>query len=414
MKTSVILKIFISCFLSMLFFIFLPGVNSYAGDIGYIDLNRILAESQDALDVRDLLKLEEERYAIRLEKRKDGLKSGIDGVLRERHKASDYEYEEYSRRINEIKDDYQYMENLIELREVKLAQELFKKIIDVVKDAANKKGYRYVFELSESKIFFLNSKDDITDDVIEGMDKIHYDVRLLEDIKAKKDIYLRPDDQKMRKRELAEIDKDIVLMNKRHKEGNKDALSEVDKKESSTVAKAEPKTAKKKEKAVKEIKEPVATTVNVEPLLGKEEIKIPDWQKEIKEDRQTKRVFAKVVIPSRLMSQPLYDSPVLEEIEANKEVKIIEPAANYWYHVQTADGKDGYLFAVSFDKQITGIETVYIKFRVNVFIREKPDGEVIGRASQESVLLLEEDKEWAKIASPCCTGYVQKKFIRKR
>ncbi|MBI5892908.1 MAG: OmpH family outer membrane protein [Deltaproteobacteria bacterium] len=420
MKTSVILKIFIFCFFSLISFHFLPIINSYAGDIGFVDMNRIILEAQDSLDVRDLLKLEEERYEIRFEKKRNLLKSKIDGALQGRHKTDDYK--EYQMELDEIKDNYQHMENLIGLREIELTHGLLKKIIDAIKDAANKKGYRYVFELTESKIFFQDNKDDITDDVIAEMDKTHYDVRLLEDLKTKKGMYLRPDGQRMWKRELAEVEGMIVSLSKRHKEDKKDVSLEEGKKETDKPPKPVPEGLNRgiEYKAVKEEKEDIkklqsAIIPETKPILKKEGIKAPNWEKEIKENEPIKGgVSTRVVIKSKLLAQPVYSSNVLDEIEADGEVTILKSLASYWYYVQTFDGKRGYLFATAFDRFVTGYEIVFIKGK-NIGIRNKTSNEVLGKVTNEHALLLEDaGGELVKIAAPCCTGYVRKKFVNKK
>lgn len=420
-KKPYIQKIIYFCVL-MPIFILLIVQDAGSGSIGYIDINRILTESQDAFDVRDLLKLEEERYEIRFEKKRNLLKSKIDNALQGRLKADDYK--EYQMELDEIRDDHQHMENLIELREIELTHGLLKKIIDAVKDVANKKGYRYVFELTESKIFFQDNKDDITDDVIAEMDKTHYEVRLLEDLKTKKGMYLRSDGQKMWKRELTEIEGMITSLGKRYKDKDdkKEVFLEEGKKETDKPPKPVPEGLNRgiERKAIKEEKKDIkklhpAIIPETKPILGKENIKAPNWEKEIKENEPIKGgVSTRVVIKSKLLAQPVYSSNVLEDIEADGEVTIIKSLANYWYYVQTFDGKRGYLFATSFDKFVTGYETIFIKGK-NIGIRNKASNEVLGKVSNEYALLLEDaGGELVKIAAPCCTGYVRKKFVNKK
>lgn len=388
-------------------FIILTAVNAHSGDIGFVDMNRILTEAQDALDVRDLLKLEEDRYALRLDKRAAFLKERIGRTLQGRYAAGDTVHEEYQIELNEIKQDYQHMENLIEFREIELTQWLLKKIIDAVKDVANKKGHRYIFELTEGRIFFQDNKDDITDDVIRLMDRVNYEVRLLDDLKAKKNIHIYPAAEKPWKGDFAQIENMVASIEKRYKETKKEPPSKKDKPQVS-----------KEEKTVKKIERQSPAAIASETISEKEQIKIPDWQKELAEDTHVAKkadkgaLAAKVIIKSKLLAQPACDSSVLQEIEKGMEVKIIKSLEDYWYNVETPDGKAGYLFAASFDKQITGFERVFIK-STQANIRNEASWEVLGKASNEYAMLLGgKDSEWIKVAVPCYTGYVYRKFVR--
>lgn len=149
------------------------GAGSALAKVGYINLQRLVNESEMGKDAReDIAKLREnkQKAVAKLQKEvtdfRDEINKNANMKTDERQKKAEELqklYKEYQRLVQDAKDD-------IVREDRQLVQIILEKADGVLKTVAKKKGYTMILK-DPNAVGYLDPSVDITDDILKELDK---------------------------------------------------------------------------------------------------------------------------------------------------------------------------------------------------------------------------------------------------
>lgn len=168
----------------MTLFLFMTGTALAASKdlrIGYVDLQRVINESEAGKDAR-------KRFSEEIKKRQEELNKRQEEIsnLREeyRKKVSILKEEVKREKEREIAEKSRSLQEFISLserellkKESQLTGEIIKDIQAIVRDYAKEKGYTYIFEKMEGGILYGPEGDDLTDEIIKRYNEKYKAIR---------------------------------------------------------------------------------------------------------------------------------------------------------------------------------------------------------------------------------------------
>lgn len=171
-----------SCILVL--FLFMAGTAFAASKelkIGYIDLQRVINESEAGKDARQRFSEEVKRRQEELNKRQKELRDlqeeyrkKVSILKEEAKKEKEREIAEKSRSIQEF---ITISERELRRRESQLTRDIIRDIRTIVRDYAKEKGYTYVFEKMEGGILYGPEGDDLTEEIIKRYNEKYRAIR---------------------------------------------------------------------------------------------------------------------------------------------------------------------------------------------------------------------------------------------
>ncbi len=146
--------------------------------IGFVNIKRIMREYQDLQNAKSELS----NYIRKWETQRDSLKQVIDSLKsayeKEKPMLSDEARMRREQEIQQLEDEYKNFwksiwgpNGKLERKNAELLQPYIHNIDSVVSSVAEDMGYSVIFDLSSSGIMYYNSDDDITDLVLEQLNR---------------------------------------------------------------------------------------------------------------------------------------------------------------------------------------------------------------------------------------------------
>lgn len=153
----------------------LGAANVQAGDTGYVNMQRVLKESQLGRDAEARL---QERFGPKTEpfaEEEMAIRQMQAALERDKPLMSEAQVEkketELRERIQAFEKDFSAVQRELMEAQQKEAATILEPAGEAVKALAEKKKLSVVFEASQSGLLYLDPESDFTDEVIEWMDK---------------------------------------------------------------------------------------------------------------------------------------------------------------------------------------------------------------------------------------------------
>lgn len=138
--------------------------------IGYVDVQRVMLESERGKEAKRYLQEEAARMKKSLDARQEELQRMKDQLERqgasitpEARAERERQYQAKLRDYQRAYDDYQVE---LQQKDMELTQSIFREIQEVIKSIGEKEKFTIIFEKSQAGILFANPAIDITDKVI--------------------------------------------------------------------------------------------------------------------------------------------------------------------------------------------------------------------------------------------------------
>jgi outer membrane protein len=145
-----------------------------AGKIGYIDLQRVIRESQAGKAARAAFESEFQQKKSIIEQKKKQLDSmkqeflSKASVMDQKARAQKAEeIDKLEKELNRKRDDFR---DELQKRDFELTQKILTELESVIKEVGSSQGYALIFEKTEAGIVYAANGVDLTDKVIEAYD----------------------------------------------------------------------------------------------------------------------------------------------------------------------------------------------------------------------------------------------------
>ncbi len=145
-----------------------------AEKIGYIDLQRVIRESQAGKSARTSFEREfqEKRNIIEQKKQQlDGMKQQFlsQATIKSEQASKDKaeQIEKLEKEYNRTRDDFR---DELQRRDLELTQKILSELESVIKQIGESEGYSLIFEKTEAGIVFAGKGVDLTDKLIQAYD----------------------------------------------------------------------------------------------------------------------------------------------------------------------------------------------------------------------------------------------------
>jgi len=142
--------------------------------VGYIDLQRVIRESQAGKSARVSFEREfqEKRNIIEQKKQRlDSLKQDFlsQGTIKSEQGTKDKaeQIEQLEKEYNRTRDDFR---DELQRRDLELTQKILSELENVIKQIGDSDGYSLIFEKTEAGIVFAGKGVDLTDKLIQAYD----------------------------------------------------------------------------------------------------------------------------------------------------------------------------------------------------------------------------------------------------
>ncbi|MGH7792319.1 MAG: OmpH family outer membrane protein [Thermodesulfobacteriota bacterium] len=142
--------------------------------VGYIDLQRVIRESQAGKSARVSFEKEfqEKRNIIEQKKQRlDSLKQDFlsQGTIKSEQGTKDKaeQIEQLEKEYNRTRDDFR---DELQRRDLELTQKILSELENVIKQIGDSEGYSLIFEKTEAGIVFAGKGVDLTDKLIQAYD----------------------------------------------------------------------------------------------------------------------------------------------------------------------------------------------------------------------------------------------------
>lgn len=142
--------------------------------VGYIDLQRVIRESQAGKSARVSFEKEfqEKRNIIEQKKQRlDSLKQDFlsQGTIKSEQGTKDKaeQIEQLEKEYNRTRDDFR---DELQRRDLELTQKILSELENVIKQIGDSDGYSLIFEKTEAGIVFAGKGVDLTDKLIQAYD----------------------------------------------------------------------------------------------------------------------------------------------------------------------------------------------------------------------------------------------------
>jgi outer membrane protein len=142
--------------------------------VGYIDLQRVIRESQAGKSARVSFEREfqEKRNIIEQKKQRlDSLKQDFlsQGTIKSEQGTKDKaeQIEQLEKEYNRTRDDFR---DELQRRDLELTQKILSELENVIKQIGDSEGYSLIFEKTEAGIVFAGKGVDLTDKLIQAYD----------------------------------------------------------------------------------------------------------------------------------------------------------------------------------------------------------------------------------------------------
>lgn len=168
-------KALFSAVFTLLAFAAMPAfAQDKADKIGYIDLQRIINESKQGKESKELLTKEGEYKGRKLREGDEALKKKFSELDAQRTVLSPDAFQKRQQELMAERDKFTEQVQSYQLDLRKKEQELTQDIVDdvqgLVKDMAQKEGFTLILEKTESGIFYAPEKFDLTERVLQLYD----------------------------------------------------------------------------------------------------------------------------------------------------------------------------------------------------------------------------------------------------
>lgn len=161
----------IFCFVTIMLFLCVPlAAKSQSLNIAYIDLQRVMLESDKGKDIKKTLTGEAERLKKNLDFRQDELQKLKDALEKqgatitpearaEKEKQYQAKLKDYQRLVNDYQAELQQ-------KDMEFTQKILKEIEDIIKGIGEREKYALILERSQAGVIYGSPAIDITGKVI--------------------------------------------------------------------------------------------------------------------------------------------------------------------------------------------------------------------------------------------------------
>jgi outer membrane protein len=145
-----------------------------SGKVGYIDLQRVIRESQAGKTAKASFEKEFQQKRAIIEQKKQRLDSmkqeflsqtSVMGESARKQKAE--EIERLEKEYNRTRDDFR---DELQKRDFELTQKILSELESVIKEIGDSQGYSMIFERTEAGVVYAGKEGDLTDRVIQAYD----------------------------------------------------------------------------------------------------------------------------------------------------------------------------------------------------------------------------------------------------
>jgi outer membrane protein len=152
----------------------LPAVASADVKIGYVDLQRALNEVKEGKAAKARLQSKLERSQTQLDKEQQALKAKRDELDKKRLAMDEgtlrQKMEELDRELVRVSGLYSQLQRELAEEERQATQEIFARMRQIIGQIAEKDGFDFVFEMSESGILYAPPALDLTNELVRRYD----------------------------------------------------------------------------------------------------------------------------------------------------------------------------------------------------------------------------------------------------
>jgi len=146
-----------------------------AQKIGLIDMQKAIQSSDEGKKAKSELEAAFNKKKKELQSEEAALKKGQEDFQKQSSALSDAakkkKQDELQQKFVRYQELLQKSQSEIQRKEQEMSEPIIKKIRTMVEEVAKKKSYAMVLEKNENVVIFNNGKDDVTDEVISGINK---------------------------------------------------------------------------------------------------------------------------------------------------------------------------------------------------------------------------------------------------
>jgi len=151
----------------------LPSPALAEEEISVVDMQMVMEKSQAAIDVRDQIKTKRDEYQAKITKQEDQLRNEEEKLSEQKTTLSPEAFEEarkkFKDKVLKAQRDVQSMRTKLDNSLNKSMGEVQKVILGIIVDLSKERGFKVSIPVSQ--ILFADNKLDITNEVIERLNK---------------------------------------------------------------------------------------------------------------------------------------------------------------------------------------------------------------------------------------------------
>lgn len=148
------------------------GVNYAAAEvkIGYIDLQKILNESNSGKAAKEKIAKKVQEYEVQIGQQQKDLKSAKDELEKQALLLSDearsQKERDYQQKLKELQRFTKDIREELRMKDADFTHKILDEIIKIVEKMGAEKGYTAIFEKNESSLVYADEKIDLTGELL--------------------------------------------------------------------------------------------------------------------------------------------------------------------------------------------------------------------------------------------------------